>query len=279
MNEQTVHYDRRGKAVCGISTDYGPLRTTDPKDVTCEVCLRDIDHDLLRAIGNKRAQRAHLVHLAIHGSEGSYPYCDPDVQHPAWLRTNEIDEVTCPECRRLFVYKEPEWTDASKTPPPKEGPPSFIRAVRRMPDGSTHEDTIQWMGHDGWRTVVSNSRFEESQILWWREAENREVPEELWDSLPSRTDPSPDFDARPTDEKVNHPSHYGGDTTYEAIKVIEAWGLDASFCIGNAVKYLCRAGRKGDRLEDLEKARWYLNREIDRLKKEMKENDGKEPAS
>lgn len=65
-------------------------------------------------------------------------------------------------------------------------------------------------------------------------------------------------------EKVDHPSHYGGDTTYEAIKVIEAWGL--GFCLGNAVIYIARAGRKTpDALEDLEKARWYLEREIRRL--------------
>lgn len=59
---------------------------------------------------------------------------------------------------------------------------------------------------------------------------------------------------------INHPPHYGGDTTYEAIKVIEAWGLD--FCLGNATKYICRAGKKGDEIEDLKKARWYLDREI-----------------
>ena len=67
-------------------------------------------------------------------------------------------------------------------------------------------------------------------------------------------------------EAVNHPGHYGGDTTYEAIKVIEAWGL--GFSLGNCLKYLCRAGRKGDALEDLLKSRWYLDREIQRLEKE-----------
>jgi len=67
-------------------------------------------------------------------------------------------------------------------------------------------------------------------------------------------------------DAVNHPSHYGGeDNPYEAIKVIEAWDLD--FCLGNTVKYISRAGKK-DRtkeLEDLKKARWYLDREIQRL--------------
>lgn len=67
-------------------------------------------------------------------------------------------------------------------------------------------------------------------------------------------------------EEVNHPQHYGGDTTYETIKVLEAWGLDASFNLGNAVKYLSRAGKKDPNLlRDLKKAQWYLNREIEKL--------------
>lgn len=61
-------------------------------------------------------------------------------------------------------------------------------------------------------------------------------------------------------EKINHPAHYGGDTPYEAIKVIEAWGL--GFCLGNTVKYIARAEHKGATIEDLKKARWYLDREI-----------------
>lgn len=68
-------------------------------------------------------------------------------------------------------------------------------------------------------------------------------------------------------EAVNHPNHYGGEgNVYEAIKVIEAWSL--GFCLGNALKYICRAGKKhASALEDLEKARWYLDREIQALKK------------
>lgn len=74
-------------------------------------------------------------------------------------------------------------------------------------------------------------------------------------------------------EQVNHPEHYGGDTTYEVIKVLEAWELTDSFCLSNAVKYIARAGKKNTgrrrrhdvRLEDLRKARWYLDREITRL--------------
>ena len=62
-------------------------------------------------------------------------------------------------------------------------------------------------------------------------------------------------------EAVNHPSHYnrGG---IEAIDAIEAWGL--GFNLGNTVKYISRAGVKDPdkRTEDLEKALWYLKREL-----------------
>ena len=70
-------------------------------------------------------------------------------------------------------------------------------------------------------------------------------------------------------DNVNHPAHYGGaDNAYEAIKVIEAWNLD--FCLGNVVKYISRAGKKegNSLIQDLEKAKWYLQRRIEELKNE-----------
>jgi len=69
------------------------------------------------------------------------------------------------------------------------------------------------------------------------------------------------------DNPIDHPEHYGGvDNTYEAIKVIEDWNL--SFCLGNTIKYIARAGKKGTytTVQDLEKARWYLDREIYKLR-------------
>lgn len=59
-------------------------------------------------------------------------------------------------------------------------------------------------------------------------------------------------------DMINHPPHYRGEGGIEAIDVIEAWGLD--YHLGNAVKYILRADRKGKRDEDLKKARWYLRR-------------------
>ena len=68
-----------------------------------------------------------------------------------------------------------------------------------------------------------------------------------------------------TTDPVNHPSHYGGDTTYEVIKVITAWGL--GFDLGNVTKYVARAGKKdpAKELEDLRKARFYLDHRITQL--------------
>ena len=65
-------------------------------------------------------------------------------------------------------------------------------------------------------------------------------------------------------DPINHPPHYTHGEI-EATDAIEAWGL--GFCLGNVVKYIARAGHKGDRLEDLKKARWYLEREIKRGEK------------
>lgn len=63
-------------------------------------------------------------------------------------------------------------------------------------------------------------------------------------------------------EAVDHPAHYADGRKYEPIDVIEDWEL--GFCLGNTVKYISRAGRKNDAVEDLKKAMWYLQREIER---------------
>lgn len=69
--------------------------------------------------------------------------------------------------------------------------------------------------------------------------------------------------------KINHPEHYT-QNGIEVIDIIEAFEL--GFCDGNAIKYILRAGRKtNDRLQDLKKAQWYINRMICYLEKENKQ--------
>ena len=69
-----------------------------------------------------------------------------------------------------------------------------------------------------------------------------------------------------THDVVSRPDHYHF-SEYEPVKVIQAWGL--SFCLGNVVKYIARAGRKDSSklIEDLEKAKRYIELELENLKK------------
>lgn len=64
-------------------------------------------------------------------------------------------------------------------------------------------------------------------------------------------------------EAVNHPKHYGGeDNPMEVIKIINHY--DLNFELGNVLKYLIRADKKGNRKQDLQKALWYLQHEINK---------------
>lgn len=74
-----------------------------------------------------------------------------------------------------------------------------------------------------------------------------------------------------SNKAVEHPDYYGGrDNPYEALKVIQAWGL--SFLLGNVCKYIARAGKKDKtkELEDLKKARFYLDVRIKELEEPAK---------
>ena len=80
------------------------------------------------------------------------------------------------------------------------------------------------------------------------------------------TSPSKVYPFAPTDtnDPVNHPKHY----TYggaECIDVIWEMGHGPAFCLGNAIKYLWRAGHKGSALEDVKKSQFYLNYFISKM--------------
>ena len=61
-------------------------------------------------------------------------------------------------------------------------------------------------------------------------------------------------------EMVNHPSHYQSKSGIEVIDVIEAF--DLGFNLGNVCKYILRCGKKDSDIQELKKAKWYLEREI-----------------
>ena len=67
-------------------------------------------------------------------------------------------------------------------------------------------------------------------------------------------------------EMVNHPAHYNAHPSgVECIDVVEHMG----FNLGNSIKYIWRADSKGNAIEDLRKAAWYLNREIERRQRQQ----------
>lgn len=74
---------------------------------------------------------------------------------------------------------------------------------------------------------------------------------------------------------VNHPQHYISETGLETIDVIEAFTFDLkgieAVCTGNALKYICRWKNKNG-IEDLKKARWYIDRLINHVETLEKEN-------
>ena len=67
-------------------------------------------------------------------------------------------------------------------------------------------------------------------------------------------------------EQVNHPDHYN-QGKIEVIDYIEDLGMGDDFCAGNAIKYISRYKYKGKPLEDLKKAKWYIERLIERYEK------------
>ncbi len=67
-----------------------------------------------------------------------------------------------------------------------------------------------------------------------------------------------------TNDKINHPEHYNNHPSgIECIQIVE----HMNFCLGNAIKYIWRAGLKKNRIEDLKKAEYYIKREIERITK------------
>jgi hypothetical protein len=65
-------------------------------------------------------------------------------------------------------------------------------------------------------------------------------------------------------EMVDHPQHYASNGGIETIDVIESFEL--GFNLGNAIKYILRAEKKGNKKQDLEKSLWYISRELSKFK-------------
>lgn len=124
----------------------------------------------------------------------------------------------------------------------------------------------------------TSASFIISELAWWSYAELKGNIEIIGEPFVEtgyiivrfpkyHTEPRPDNGLSSLEETsfdaVSHLSHYTEGRKYEPRKVIADWGLN--FNLGNAVKYISRAGRKGDKIEDLQKAIQYIEFELEEL--------------
>jgi hypothetical protein len=86
-----------------------------------------------------------------------------------------------------------------------------------------------------------------------------EFVEKVWDDMPIIIEEIPEVKK---EDLVNSPSHYQGNR-FEVIDIIDDFNL--SFNKGNAIKYILRADKKGNHKQDLQKAVWYLEHELNKL--------------
>ncbi len=157
----------------------------------------------------------------------------------------KIDEI--PENPYSGKYQGQDDTTGSRI---EQDFSAFARKVRERREelGATREEIAEKMSAlPGWLDMWETDRAGICEIDKKRLAEALETTTEYLD------------DKYFPNEYINHPAHYNKGK-YEAISVIEDWKL--SYNLGNAVKYIARCEHKGNKLQDLEKAIWYLQREI-----------------
>lgn len=133
--------------------------------------------------------------------------------------------------------------------------------VKKKPEEEITVDTV-----DNKAAQVADNLAAESDLVEAVCEIEQEAPEP---AAPEQDKAGCDIAPLPAVDLVNEPPHYlaGG---IETIDYIEAKGFN--YNLGNVCKYISRAGHKGDTIEDLKKAAWYLNREIGRLEKEAGEH-------
>jgi hypothetical protein len=129
----------------------------------------------------------------------------------------------------------------------------------------------RWQGGIGIVRVATDGHYD-VEIL---ELPPLMEPNARWEVGSTMTDYAKNLKPYVEVEAVAHPAHYGGDTTYEVIKVAEAWELDKDAYLFNVLKYIGRAGKKSKAtlLEDLKKALWYLQRKIARLEEQLSQSN------
>lgn len=170
-----------------------------------------------------------------------------------------------------------KWSDKAFGTPKDRGPIGALRHLKMEADEAIAEPTkleeyvdCLFLSLDAARRAgfsykqIIEGAWAKLEVLWKREhPDPATMPKDVAIEHIREVDP---LTAHPEArrEQVDHPPHYGGaDDPFEVIKVIEAW--DLNFSLGSALKYIRRRREKGDELTNLKKARWCIDREIQRM--------------
>lgn len=224
------------------------------------------------------AGRPDGLHVAQPINEDDDPLCVPCLARDDYSAI-EIGDQSCPTCHEWpWIY--PHTNVADEVDRVNARP--FDKSLYKAPSRSLAEEypeceVCKWPPPEGWvrtdnRICVACNRpiYEPPQQLG--PAPRGALTCHGCGARVAATDKTcpacggaPFPSAHQQHDPINHPNHYtaGG---IEVIDFIEAWNLD--FHRGNVVKYVARAEHKGKPLEDLKKARWYLDRAIERLQGE-----------
>lgn len=124
-------------------------------------------------------------------------------------------------------------------------------------------DAVEIFGATDMPSAPADLRVADPETQAQAEQAQAQAPAQVQTQAPEQKGSDSRFDP------VDNPAHYCEGRTYMPIDVIEDWEL--GFNLGSCLKYIARAGRKGDALEDLKKARFYLNREIGTMERRFKE--------
>ena len=125
--------------------------------------------------------------------------------------------------------------------------------------GEASEDAVEIFGATDMPSAPADLRVADPETQAQAEQTQAQTPVQA----PEQKEKDGRFDP------VDNPAHYCEGRTYMPIDVIEDWEL--GFNLGSCLKYISRAGRKNDALEDLKKARFYLDREIGTMERRFKE--------
>lgn len=175
------------------------------------------------------------------------------------------------ELNRFLLKQDPNkysWYSASRfelvEPLDKEVPNILVSQILTQMD----KDAVN-ISKEDYEVAADTAKvkYQDKPFLGHKE---EPTPENSWDNFkPKKPNPFLEVTGSAIDEKkedvVNNPSHYKTGK-FEVIEIIEALKLD--YTLGNAVKYISRAGKKDPKkeVEDLSKAVWYINRRIKNLK-------------